>query len=103
MSTLATVLWLSTANASVAFTVTETKLFAALRGWTRTRSRFLGELVSCGYCLGHWTAFGLVATYQPRLFQGWWPLDYFLTALVVAWLGAFQWAALCCLCGRAGK
>lgn len=27
-----------------------------------------------------------------------WLLDYFLTALVIAWLTAFQWAALCWGC-----
>lgn len=103
MSTVATVLWLSAANASIAFTVAESKLFGTFRDWTRARSPFLGELVACGYCLGHWTALGLVAVYQPRLFHAWGPLDYLLTVLVLAWLSAFQWAALCWLCDQAGK
>jgi hypothetical protein len=30
-------------------------------------------------------------------------LDYGLTALVIAWLAAFQWAALCWLMERAAK
>ncbi len=53
--------------------------------------------------MGHWVAFGLVAVYRPRLFEGWWLLAYFLTALVIAWLAAFQWAALCWLMDKAGK
>ena len=103
MSTIPTVLWLSAANASIAFTVAETRLFASFRGWARARVPLLGELVACGYCLGHWTAFVLVAVYRPRLLHAWLPLDYFLTALVVAWLGAFQWVTLCWLSAQSGK
>jgi hypothetical protein len=63
------ILLLSMPNAAIAFTVTETKFFAPLRSWTREKSAFLGELASCGYCFGHWTAFVLVAIYRPRLFD----------------------------------
>ncbi len=94
---------LSIANASMAFTVTETKLFAPCREALKRRSPWLGELASCGYCLGHWTALGLVAIYQPRLFYAWAPLDFLLTALTLAWLSAFQWAALCALMNLSGK
>ena len=97
------VVWLSLVAASVAFTLGETTVFAGLREWVKGRSVWLGKLACCGYCLGHWVAFGLVAIYRPRLFGGWWLLDYALTALVVAWLAAFQWAALCWLMEKAGK
>lgn len=97
------VLLLSLVTASVAFTLCETTLFAGLRDWVRGRSAWLGKLAGCGYCLGHWVALGLVVIYRPRLFQGWWLLDYILTALAIAWLAAFQWAVLCWLVERAGK
>jgi hypothetical protein len=97
------VVWLSLVTASVAFTLCETKLFAWWREWVKGRGVWLGKLACCGYCLGHWVAFVLVAIYRPRLFGGWWLLDYLLTALVIAWLAAFQWAALCCLMEKAGK
>jgi hypothetical protein len=58
---------------------------------------WLGELFSCGYCLGHSSALALTAIYQVRIFHAWWPLDFFLTALVIAWLSAFQWITLCWL------
>jgi hypothetical protein len=67
------------------------------------KNSFGGELLSCGYCIGHWVAFALVAIYQLRLFHKWWLLDYFLTALVVAWLGGFQWAFMCWLMEKARK
>jgi hypothetical protein len=85
------------------FTLSETMLVAGLRDRLKARALWLGKLASCGYCLGHWVAFGLVAVYRPRLFAAWWLLDYFLTALVIAWLAAFQWAALCWLMEKAGK
>ena len=94
---------LSVATASLAFTVTETALFAPLREWIKRRSRWLGKLFSCGYCLGWWIALMLVILYQPRLLHRWWLLDYFLTAAVIAWLAAFQWIALCWLMDRVGK
>ncbi len=74
-----------------------------VRDWLKARSAWVGKLACCGYCFGHWVAFGLVAIYRPRLFEAWWVLDYFLTALVIAWLAAFQWAALCWLTTKAGK
>jgi len=73
------------------------------REWVRKRNSYLGELLSCDYCFGHWVAFGLVAIFQPKLFESWWLLDYFLTALVIAWLGAFQSTLLCWLMEKAGK
>lgn len=97
------ILYLSVVTASLTFTVTEAKLFRPLREWMLGKNAFLGELLSCGYCFGHWAALTLVAVYQPRLFTSWRPLDYFLTALVIAWLGAFQWAAMCWLMQKAAK
>ena len=94
---------LSLATGSAAFTVTETVLFAGFRGWVAKRNTLTGKLVGCGYCLSHWIAFVLVAVYRPRLFHGWWPVDYFLTALIISWLAAFQWAVLVWIMQRIGK
>ena len=97
------VLKLSIVTASISFAVSETKLFKPFREWVRGRSEFFGDLLSCGYCLGHWVAFGLVVLRRLTLFKVWWPLDYFLTALVIAWLSAFQWTLLCLLMAKAEK
>ncbi|MGQ3685009.1 MAG: DUF1360 domain-containing protein [Candidatus Loosdrechtia sp.] len=96
-------IYLSVVTASISFTVTETKLFRHLREWVRKRNAFLGEMLSCGYCFGHWIAFILAAIYQPKPFQFWWLLDCFLAALVIAWLGGFQWVLMCWLMEKAGK
>jgi hypothetical protein len=100
---MVTVFYLSLVTASIAYTVTETKLFQPLREWLKQQSTFLGDLFSCGYCLGHWIAFALVVIYQPRLFQAWWLLDYFCTALIIAWLSGFQWIFMCWLIQKVGK
>jgi hypothetical protein len=94
---------LSLANASMSFTIAEMKVFSAFREWIKARNNWLGDLFFCGYCLGHWSALLLTAIYQPRLFHAWWALDFFLTALVIAWLSAFQWIVLCWLIQRVGK
>lgn len=85
---------LSLVTASIAFSITETAAFAGLRKWLQAQSAWLGKLANCGYCLGHWIALALVAVYRPKLFEAWWLLDFFLTALVIAWLAAFQWLVL---------
>ena len=84
------VVLLSVATASVAFTLSETTVFAGLREWVKGRSVWLGKLASRGYCLGHWVAFGLVAISRPRLFGAWWLPHYLLSALVIGYLVGFQ-------------
>ncbi|MDN3514421.1 MAG: DUF1360 domain-containing protein [Candidatus Brocadia sp.] len=98
-----TTIYLSFIAASVSFTVTETKIFKPMREWVKGKNSFLGELLSCGYCFSHWMAFILVAIYRPILFESWWLLDYFFTALVIAWFAAFQWVLMCWLMSHAEK
>lgn len=97
------VIYLSLVTASISFAVSETKLFKPLREWMKKKVSFLGELLSCGYCFGIWIAFVLVVIFRARLFKSWPLLDYFLTALVIAWLSAFQWGIMCWLMQKTGK
>ena len=97
------VLLLSFVTGSISFTLTETKIFSPLRDWLKAKIPILGELWSCGYCLGHWIALTLVAIYQPRVLQCWWPLDLFLAMVMVAWFGGIQWVVMCILVRQAGK
>ena len=98
-----TVLYLSLVTASISFTVTETKLFRPLREWGWSKNSVLRELFSCGYCFGYWVAIGMTAIFQPRVFYSWIWLDYFLTALVIAWIAAFQWVVMSWLMKQAEK
>ncbi len=97
------IIYLAFVTASLSFTITETKLFLPIRERVKRKSSFFGELISCGYCFGHWLAFALVAVYRSRLFESWWLLDYFLTALVIAWLSGLQWVVMCWLMEKIGK
>jgi hypothetical protein len=94
---------LSAITASIAYTLSETKLFEPLRAAVARRSTWLGKLVACGYCAGHWVAFALCAVYQPRVLRGAGWLDLVLTAFLVAWIAGAQWAAMAWLVGRAGR
>ncbi|MBN1480881.1 hypothetical protein EH223_00190 [candidate division KSB1 bacterium] len=96
-------IYLSVITASLSFTITETKIFAPLRQWLKSRSTFFGELFSCGYCLGHWIALVLVLIFKPRLFDIWWVFDYFCAVLIIAWIAGFQWVVMCLLIRLAGK
>lgn len=96
------VIILSFITAAISFTVSETKIFKPLRELTKSVP-FLGELLSCGYCIGHWIAFGLTAMYQPKIIEFFWLLDYFLTALVIAWFAGLQWIIMCWFMKKAGK
>src|SRR5574340_202837 len=94
---------LSFVTASISFTITETALFRPLRDRVKEQSLLFGKLFACHYCFGHWVSFVLAALYRPRLFFAWSPLDYFLTALLIAWFAAFQCALLCLLMEKTGK
>ncbi len=90
-------------TASISFTVTESKLFESFRNFVKRKNNFLGELVSCGYCLGHWIAFGIVIMYNFNIFNNGLFIDYFFTGLIIAWLSAIQWLLMYMLMERVGK
>ncbi|RPI19304.1 MAG: DUF1360 domain-containing protein [Ignavibacteriae bacterium] len=97
------IILISFVNAAISFTIAESQLFKTLREWFISKNTFIGSLLNCGYCLGFWVAFALTAIYRLKLFEFWWLLDYFLTALVIAWFSAFQWIIMCWLMAKAGK
>jgi hypothetical protein len=62
-----TILIYSLIVASVSFTVAEAAVFKGLRNWILLKSKFFGKLFKCGFCLGYWVSFILVAIFQPHL------------------------------------
>ena len=85
--------------ASISFTVSEASIFKRLRDKIKFRSRFLGKLICCGYCLGHYISALMVIIFKINLE----PLGYFLTIFALAWIAGFQWALMCLLWKIAGK
>lgn len=47
----------SLAVASISWTITKSLIFLFLRSFFCKRSKFLGNLFSCPYCLSHWVSF----------------------------------------------
>lgn len=46
------------AIAAASLTLTKGKIFVKPRRWIRLKSRWLGSLFSCPYCISHWFAIG---------------------------------------------
>jgi hypothetical protein len=90
-------------TASISFTISESRLFENFRELMHDKNHLLGKLFSCGYCLGHWIAICLVITYQFKIIDGLFIIDFILTALVIAWISAFQWLFMCWLMNLTGK
>ncbi len=80
---LLVVLLLSLPVAVISLTITRASVFQYLREWIRERNEWLGKLFTCPYCMSHWVSFALVACYQPRIIQWWWPLDLVLSAFAI--------------------
>lgn len=87
---------LSVATASLATFVSEAKVLSWLRLWVDRKWEWGGEMLRCGYCVGHWVALCLVLLSGLTLFEPLrvgYLLDVVLTTFSVAWIAAFQWAA----------
>jgi hypothetical protein len=74
----------SVAIGVVACTISKSKMFKWLRGWTKEES-FVGELLRCPYCLAHWLAFG-AAWVAPINWSEWVVLDWFVQSMVLVGL-----------------
>ena len=81
---------LSMVVASISFFVAHSYLAETVRAWVLKRSKFFGLLVECPYCFGHWIAVAMLVVFPMRLFGIAWPVDYFLTWLVISWLAGLQ-------------
>jgi hypothetical protein len=94
---------LSMLTAAIAFLLSESRIAAPLRsGATRLLPSF-GRLLACGYCTGHWVAFGLVAAYRPDVLEAPGVIELLLATLLVAWLAGLQWVTFVWLLKVAGK
>lgn len=81
---------LSMVVASVSFSISHTQLLEKQRKRVWYRNKFIPELLSCCYCLGHWVAMPVLLIVPVRLFGIAWPLDYILTWLVIGWIAGLQ-------------
>ena len=84
--TIFTLVLISLAVSSMSMTVSQTAMFRPFRLRLYARSRFIGKLVSCPYCLSHWLAFGFVG--WSGCFQG--VLGFILASFAVVTLASFS-------------
>jgi hypothetical protein len=56
---------LSLAVGAASFTVARAGIFAPVRDWTKRRSAWLGNLLSCPWCVSHWIAVVAVIAGDP--------------------------------------
>lgn len=70
---------LAAAATQITLIVTDSLLFEPLRAYVKTRSRYLGELVSCFLCFGTWVGFALSLVARPRFVPVGGPLGPLLT------------------------
>jgi len=84
---------LSTASASVCFVVADAKIFSNLRTFANKKSKFIGSLLSCGFCLGYWVCGFLEILLLPTLFYHN-VTGYILTWLIMSWISGLQWAIM---------
>jgi len=77
------------AVAAVAMTITRAVITAPLRKWVKSKSEWLGELVSCPYCASHWGSLIAVLIFKPRPVVTPWPaMDFTLSAFAMVGLAA---------------
>lgn len=55
------------ASASIAMTITQTEVFAALREFVAKKHSTIGHLFSCFYCFSHWVVICGVTLYRPEI------------------------------------
>lgn len=84
-----TLAWLALAVASASYTISKTKIAVPFRNWARARNAWLGDLVSCPYCVSHYLAAIAVLLYRPRVVNLLWVFD-----IGVAWLATITVSAL---------
>ena len=67
---LTSLIILGLASSTVSVTVGSSQLLKPARNWIGRHSEFLGDLISCPYCLGHWVAAGIMfSAGEPSLIQ----------------------------------
>ncbi len=77
-------LWLGICSGVMSVTIAKSKICLRLRQTIAKFSAFGGELVSCPYCVGHWTSLLLVILYAPYGPDPWWRMFWLALGLCIA-------------------
>lgn len=89
---------ISMAVTTVSLTVARSKIFEPFRSFVQSKSKFLGELFSCFYCLSHWVA--IVMVYLTGLTT---QFGFIVTTLSVIGMSAIFSSIILGMTGLAGN
>lgn len=87
---LAGLIVIALAVSGASMTVAKAVIFEPPRAWVDSRSRWLGDLITCPYCVSHWFAVGAVAWYSPLHLLGFYPADLAVSSFAVVSLATFS-------------
>ena len=81
---------LALATSAISVTVTRSGVFLGLRNFVADRSKWLGDLMHCPYCMSHWVSLVLMWWYGLRILpETNWLVDLLVSALAVVAIASF--------------
>lgn len=89
---------LSLAISALSLTITKASIFRPARRRIADKNAWLGDLITCPYCMSHWLAFAAVIVYHTRIVHSRiYLLDllvsaFMAVALASVWSGLILWA-----------
>ena len=94
-SPLMTIFLLSLATSTVSVTITKAKIFSLLRMHVSTKSKKLGELFHCPYCMSHWVGMFFFLFYTPYVVDQCLVIDFAVSFFVLVALATFSSLGIC--------
>ena len=79
---------LSLATTAISVTISKSEVFSSTREFIAGISHWLGELVSCSYCLSHWVAIVFVAIYKPVIIEKYFYIDLIVSMFAIVTISA---------------
>lgn len=89
--------------APVTLTITKAGIFAPLRNFIASKSKWLGELARCPYCMSHWVSLGTVVLFKPVVLDDWAPNLLFCVFSLVSVSSWVMWAVFTAHSGMSGN
>lgn len=79
----------SIACGAISMTISKAKIFLPFREWITNKSEWLGDGLSCPYCMSHWVSLALMIVYRARpLDCGVLIIDFFVATMMMVALSS---------------
>ena len=103
MEAMQGIIWLGISAGVISFTLAEMKIFAWLRDLAKKKSRFIGDLLSCFYCVGFYVSAVICLIYQPNVINQIPVIDEVLTYFIVCGISGLWGLVMCVLFSLSDK